>query len=89
MFSFSDTAAGWSRPWVLAEKFDQKGDDLCVLDGRWKLRRVMEQEVLVDLSSETGDERSLEATGDLEPEQRAALTRLRGILEHELPARQD
>lgn len=83
--------ASWTppRPWVMAERFDEKGDDLCVLDGRWKLRRTMGQEVLVDLASDPRDERPLEATGDLDPEQRAALTRLRTILEHEVPPRQD
>lgn len=80
---------GWrpARPWILAEKYDDEVDDLCVRDAAFKLRRLDGQEWLIDLAHDPDEAFPIPTDGELDERQRAALERLRAVVAHELPPR--
>lgn len=89
---------GWrpQRPWILAEKYDDEVDDLCVRDAAFKLRRLDGAEWLIDLEHDPAEAFPIPlggATGgaaadELDERQRAAHARLRAVIADELPPRE-
>jgi arylsulfatase A-like enzyme len=81
--------AGWrpERSWILAERYDDEVDDLCVRDAAFKLRRLNGAEWLVDVVADPDEARPLPTDGELDARQRAARDRLRSVIADELPPR--
>ena len=79
------------RPWVLAERYDARADDVAVRTARWKLRRLDGEETLLDLARDPGEARPIPVGGErdaaLEGEAHEALADLRAILAREVPPR--
>ena len=79
------------RPWVLAERYDARADDMALRTARWKLRRLDGEETLLDLAGDPEEAHPLHVGGELDAaldgEARGALAGLRQVLASEVPPR--